>query len=289
MCVIALALDASPRWRLVIAANRDEMHARATAPLGWWPDAPHVCAGRDAVAGGTWMGVTRDGRFAAVTNLRDANELPPAGARSRGELVAGFLLPARAVTGCVDAGSAGWADPATRAESPDLAGGNAAARYAERVAARRGRYAGFNLLVGDLALRGAWHWIGSRAQRPQPLGAGVHALSNGSLGDDWFKTRTLAAALRAVLDAPDAGDDEALFAALASRRCPPDEALPDTGVGLARERLLAPVFVQAPGYGTRASTVLRVGRDGRVRLTERSHGADPAAGFVQRTVEFTLG
>ena len=263
MCVIALALDASPRWRVVVVANRDELYARDTVPLGFWPDAPHVCAGRDAVAGGTWMGLTRDGRFAAVTNLRNPSCLPPAQARSRGGLAAGFLLPR------------------TLASQP-------AEQYAARVAAQRARYAGFNLLVGDLALRGAWHWVGSRASVPQPLGAGIHALSNGSLHDDWFKTRALAQALRAWLAAPDQ-DEEALFAALASRDRPPDAALPDTGVGLERERLLAPVFVQAEGYGTRASTVLWVGQDGWVRLTERTHAADPAAAFTQRTVEFRLG
>lgn len=285
MCVIAWASNACPRWRLVLAANRDEYHARPTVPLGFWPDAPHVCAGRDGRAGGTWMGVTRSGRFAAVTNVRDARRLPPAEPLSRGALAATFLLPAsedgRLAAPAAEASSNGWAGSFI-ANSMD----EGLADHARRVAAETDRYAGFNLLLGDLSMRTRWCWVGTGSGGPHRLADGVHAISNGSLHDDWFKTRALAGAVREALDG--GSDDEALFRALARRDAPADRELPDTGVGLEQERLLAPIRVEAPGYGTRSSTVLRVGSDGRVRIVERTFAPGAYEAWTDRLVEFDL-
>jgi uncharacterized protein with NRDE domain len=180
MCLIAIAWRASSRFPLIVAANRDEAHSRPTAAAHWWPDAPRVLAGRDRSAGGTWLGIDRSGRFAAVTNLRESTLR--AGAWSRGALVADFLC-----------------------------GGDSAQRYATRVAADASSYGPFNLLVAD----GASLWfVGSRAA-PRELGDGVHAVSNVEPSVDWPKVAMARDRVAAVLESPSPRD--ALFALLAER------------------------------------------------------------------------
>lgn len=274
MCVIAFALDASPRWRLVLAANRDELHDRPTDALRWWPDMPGVCGGRDRLAGGTWMALSRGGRFAALTNVRDGLLAVPADARSRGGLVADYV-GGTSLVGAASSGADGHAD---------------AAAYASHIAAHAHRYAGFNLLLGDLSLRTDWWYVGSTAtaRRVEP---GLHGVSNGTLNADWPKVRQLqqavAAAAASAQSQRDSTAEEALFEVLRSTAVAPDEHLPDTGVGLERERLLAPLYVRAPGYGTRCSTVLRVARDGSVRITERTWPLEGER-WVERSIEFKL-
>ncbi len=252
MCLILLAHEAHPRYRLVVAANRDEFYARPTAPAAWWPDAPEVLAGRDLRGGGTWMGVTRGGRFAAVTNFRDAAPAAP-DAPSRGHLVGAFLR-----------GS----------DAPDA--------YLRALAARAGEYAGFNLLVGDgEELR----YLGNRGGAERPLAPGVYGLSNALLDTPWPKVERGRAGLAAALAGGGEVDPEALFRVLWDAEPAPDARLPETGVGLERERMLSSPFIRGPEYGTRASTVLLAGRDGRVRFVERTvtPGAD---GWTEAAYEF---
>ena len=249
MCLAAFALNAHPRFPLVIAANRDEFFARPAAPMSWWPaGGTEVLAGRDLEAGGTWFGLTRAGRLALLTNVREPGR-QIAGAPSRGDLVVDWL------TGATTA-------PAF-------------------VQALRPGYNGFNLVMGDLAA-GTWHWASNRADATVALQPGVHGLSNASLDTPWPKTVGLKTDLTEALDAAGSTDDliARLLEALADDRPAPDAALPDTGVGLARERLLSPRFVRMPGpdgkaaYGTRCSTVLvrEALPDGRrrTRVVERS-------------------
>lgn len=235
MCLAAFALNAHPRFPLVIAANRDEFFARPAAPMAWWQSGhTEVLAGRDLQAGGTWFGLTRGGRLALLTNVREPGR-PATNAPSRGALVLDWL------TGTADA----------CAFTQGLASG----------------YNGFNLVTADVS-KGDWHWFSNRAtgQGPVPLQAGLHGLSNAALDTPWPKTVGMKAALQqALLHAPsvDALASQ-LLAALADATPAPDAALPDTGVGLARERLLSPRFVRMPSspddgeavYGTRCSTVL---------------------------------
>jgi uncharacterized protein with NRDE domain len=241
MCLISLAWNAHPGYRLVVAANRDEFYARPTAPADWWADAPEVLAGRDLREGGTWMGVTRAGRFAAVTNFRDPGLAQAAGAPSRGALVADFLR--------------GSAD---------------AQAYAHDVAARASLYNGFNLLVGD---GGGLFYLSNRAEGVRRLEPGVYGLSNHLLDTPWPKVvrarRAMADALAHAHAAAD-GWDSGLWEMLADRVIAADDDLPDTGVGSERERLLSAPFIRSDVYGTRASTVLTIARDGEVRLVERS-------------------
>lgn len=237
MCLIVFAWRPRHALPLVLAANRDEFHARPSQPLGAWVDAPDILAGRDPVSGGTWLGVTREGRFAAVTNIRDPRQ--PRGELSRGTLTEAFLRS-----------------------------GQAPLDYLREVAARSRQYTGFNLLVGDGDTLGH---LNSRQGRPQLLAPGLYGLSNASLDTPWPK---LARARQRFAEQLGEATPETLFALLADRRPAPDEALPDTGVPLEWERLLSSIFIQSETYGTRASTALIRHADGRQRLRERSFAPD---------------
>ncbi len=255
MCLAVLALDAHPRFALVLAANRDEFHARPALAAAWGTHAPFhdILSGRDLAAGGTWLGVHRDGRFAFVTNVRQGTGRDPA-ARSRGELVPRVLAPG------------------VRLEEV----------FAE-LAHHGQAYNGFNLLAGDAA--GA-RWMSNRDAGARNLAPGVHGLSNATLDTPWPKVvRTKAALARWVARADEASDT--LFAALADRTGAPDADLPATGVTLERERVLAAPFIVSPGYGTRCSTVFTIDRERCARFEERSFGPD---GEPQGTVveSFTL-
>lgn len=236
MCLIAIAWQAHPDFPLVVAANRDEWRERPARAAHWWEDHPQILAGRDLQAGGTWMGITRGGRFAAVTNFRDASERR-ATALSRGALVADFLL--------------GTEEPA---------------RYLADLAGRAEKYNGFSVLVSDGA---SLAFLGSREGEARIVEPGVHALSNHLLDEPWPKVAKAREAMRGALS----GGDEPLFAMLSDRSVAADEALPDTGVGLERERWLSSILITGETYGTRASTVLRVGAGGRVHFEERTRGA----------------
>ncbi|WP_049621577.1 NRDE family protein [Frateuria defendens] len=238
MCLIAFAWNAHPRWRLLLAGNRDEFHARPSAPLARWRDLP-VAGGRDLEAGGTWLGVTDGGRCAVVTNVRDPRD--PQHGVSRGLLATDYLAgPANAVD------------------------------HAQALLARAADYRPFNLLTFDA--HDAFYLGNRPAPRAQAVTPGVHGLSNADFNTPWPKTRALMQRLRAWMDAGGEDDFAPLFAALADESHPPDAALPDTGVGLDRERLLSAAFIRGEHYGTRASTVVALGRDGRHRIVERRFG-----------------
>lgn len=240
MCLVALAWKTHPRWRLVVAGNRDELHARPTAPLAAWADAP-VLAGRDLRSGGTWMGLGPAGRVAVVTNVRDGLAQPFDGP-SRGALPVAFL---------------GGADPATA--------------HAAELADRAARYAPFNLVLADA---GGCAYVGNHpGSGAHAIAPGVHGLSNGAFDAPWPKTRRLRDALREWALA--GGDDpQPLWDALVDERIAADDTLPDTGVGLDLERRLSPAFIRQREYGTRASTLILVGHDGDARIHERRFGPE---------------
>jgi len=243
MCLIAFAWKAHSRYRLVVAANRDEHHSRPTAPAAFWEDAPALFAGRDLKERGTWMGVTTGGRFSALTNYRDPTEFK-AGAPTRGQLVANFL----------------------RERTQPF-------EYAEQLGAIQYMYNGFNLLMGD---EHALWYVGNRAGGPREVAPGSHSLSNALLDTPWPKGVGLQGALDAALQSRMETDEliASLLNALAGREVAPDAQLPQTGVGLERERELSPRMIVAPLYGTRSATVLLVGNDGSVEVAERSFASD---------------
>jgi uncharacterized protein with NRDE domain len=239
LCLIALAWKARPDLPLVVAANRDEWRDRPAEPAHWWREHPDLLAGRDLKAGGTWMGITRGGRFAAVTNFRDPSDKSST-ARSRGSLVTEFLL---------------GAEPATS--------------FLEKLAARSREYNGFNLILGDLE---GLYYYGSREGTARAIEPGVHALSNHLLNEPWPKVTRARVAMKHAL----ADRDPALrlFEALSDAEGAPDEELPDTGVGLALERVLAAPLITGVTYGTRASTVVKVAANGDAHFEERSRSED---------------
>jgi len=239
MCLALLALDAHARHAVVLAANRDEFHARAADPAHWWPG-EEILAGRDRVAGGTWLGVDRHGRFAFVTNVREPGRHDPS-APTRGTLVPRVLHDEAEV---VEAVSNAVRDSA--------------------------RMNGFNLLAGE---PGVAAWSSNRAAGVLRLARGVHGVSNAALDTPWPKLVRTRSALEAWLRE---GTDaiEPLFALLADRTPAEDDDLPRTGVTREWERMLSSPFIVAPNYGTRCSTIVLIDRDGAVRFVERSFDAE---------------
>jgi uncharacterized protein with NRDE domain len=248
VCLLMVAVGQHPDWPLVLAANRDEFHRRPTAHAAFWGDAPHVLAGRDLEGGGTWMGVTRSGHVAALTNYRDPARMRR-DAPSRGMLVGDYL---RNPPGDAD--------------------------QVERLQQTAAEHNGYNLLFGRVDSLLVFSNVDGRIHS---LGPGIHGLSNHLLNSPWPKVERARQGIDEVLTDP--GDDpvDRLMALLADRTPAPDASLPDTGVGLAAERALSPIFLQIPamGYGTRSSTVVLV--DGRRNLTfveERFDDAGRPAG-----------
>ncbi len=257
MCLILIAHRRHPAYPLVVAANRDEQHARASAPAAFWANAPQVLAGRDLQAGGTWLGITRGGRFAALTNYRQPGR--PGGTQpSRGALVADFL----------------------RADTP-------ASGFAAGAAADADRYAGFTLLLGDAD---ALYCLSNRDAAPaRRLEPGLYGLSNGPLDSDWPKTARGREALARLLAQAPPLDPDAVLALLADRSQPDARALPDTGVGAELERRLAPMFIVGDDYGTRCSSAIVVDHAGRVQFVERSFdAAGQPTGTVRHAFELEL-
>lgn len=241
MCLLAVAWKTHPRWRLLLAGNRDEFHARPTAALGHWADYPQVLAGRDLQSGGTWAGVDAHGRMAVVTNVRDP-AIQVAGAPSRGRLATGFL------TGADDA-----------------------LHQTRGLLAIAETFAPFNLLLADG--EHCEYLSNYPTSRRIPLAPGVHGLSNGDLDEPWPKTMALKERLAAWLTSGESAMD-ALWRALADETPAPDDRLPDTGVGRERERMLSPAFIRNEVYGTRASTLIAIGHDGHGWISERRFGPD---------------
>jgi uncharacterized protein with NRDE domain len=264
MCLILVAWKAHPDYPLVVAANRDEFYTRPAAGADWWPDAPHVLGGRDQAevigAQGTWMGVTASGRFAALTNFRAPSE-KRTDARSRGELVGGFLR--------------NDADCET---------------YLKSLRRSAGAYNGYNLLTSDLQHLW-WYSNRSREQKPVHLKPGLYGVSNALLDTPWPKVRSrvgaMAETLAADTGAPNA-DIQPYLDLLRHDRQAPDWELPKTGVAAEWEKLLSSAFIRSPSYGTRASTVLRVRKDGRFDFFERSFDTNGETGDAFFQGQFDL-
>lgn len=225
---------------LVLAANRDEFYDRPTKRAHFWEDSPAIYAGRDLAAGGTWLGVTKTGRFAAVTNFREPTA--PKGGLSRGELVAAFL----------------------RHDAAPL-------EFAQEALISGQQYSGFNLLVGEInAERTEVAYCSNRLSECKVLAPGVYCLSNHLLDTPWPKVaKARDGFMRAI--AQGAPNSDSLFDLLHDDTLAPDDELPDTGVGLDRERMLSSIFIKGDVYGTRSSTVLTIDGSFRFDLAEKAY------------------
>lgn len=236
MCLLVIAWKTHPRYRLVLAGNRDEFHDRPAAPLSWWNDDPRILAGRDLKAGGTWLGVARSGRFGVVTNFRDL-QAPIEGAPSRGQLVPRFL---------------------TGATSPK--------EFLDDLRGAAPRYSGFNLLVGGS--RALYYFSNRGPKAPTALAPGIYGLSNHLLDTPWPKLARTRTRFEQLLSEPELAP-EPLFTMLADRTQASAAELPTTGLPEEWERIVSAPFIQNERYGTRCSTVLLVERNGRTVLHER--------------------
>ncbi|WP_116368032.1 NRDE family protein [Parahaliea mediterranea] len=248
MCLIIFAYRCHPDYPLLMAANRDEFHARPTAASGFWPARPHLLAGRDLQAGGTWMGITRGGRFAAITNFRDPSRSAPA-PRSRGEL------------------PLDWLD-----------GQEPPRQWLARRAEQAGQYAGFNLLFGDR--HALWYWSNAGGGGQRALAPGLYGLSNASLDTPWPKVELGKQRLQNLLvrgnKVGKKGElqlHEALQDIVQDRRLAAPDALAPLGLGEAMDEQLSAQFICTSAYGTRATTTLAVSRAGTMDWRETSFDA----------------
>lgn len=253
MCLIFFAVNQHPQYRLIVAANRDEFYLRPTEPMHFWRDEPTVLAGRDLQAEGTWLGLSKSGRFAFVTNYRDPANIR-AEAPSRGRLVSDFLVSSGKPTEYLDALQQGGK-----------------------------QYNGFNLVVGDLT---EVAYYSNYAEGPRVLAPGFYGLSNALLETPWPK---LVNGKKKLLPLLHAGtlDPKSIFQALYDEQRAPDEQLPDTGIGLERERALSSMFIKTPVYGTRCSTLLLIDYKNIATIVERTYNLQTFS-FTDRSFELHL-
>ena len=237
MCLILLSHNVHPNYRLILAANRDEFYDRPTSALTYWPGHPEILAGRDLKGNGTWLGVSRSGRIAAITNYRDPAALMP-NAPSRGILIRDYLV-----------------------------GNSSAQDYLDAVSKIGQRYNGFNLIAGDT--RGLYY-TSNRSPGVQQLGPGIYGISNHLIDTAWPKVQRGKALLYDQLNGRQKINAEIILDILADRLQPADAELPETGVGLEWERILAPMFIISPDYGTRSSSVVSIHQSGEITFWERA-------------------
>lgn len=251
MCLLFIAIKQHPDYPLIIVGNRDEFYRRPTEKLSFWQDQPDILAGRDIQAGGTWLGVTRSGRIAAITNYRDPTRTKD-NAPSRGRLVRDYL-----------------------------AGDTTADRFVLENEDRMARCNGFNLIFGDLS---ALYYYSNRGNTPvYRIPPGLHAVSNHLLNTPWLKVEKGKAALADLLAEPEGFRSEALFSILQDTERAPDKLLPDTGVGLDWERRLSSTFIITDVYGTRSTSLITVDNQNSVTFMERTYTPDTSGRLAVST------
>ncbi|MBW2028917.1 MAG: NRDE family protein [Deltaproteobacteria bacterium] len=255
MCFLVFAFKAHPAYKLILAANRDEYYDRPSEPASWWQTTSQVLSGKDLKAGGTWLGITKNGRIGAVTNFRDPKRVKPS-APSRGLLVTEFLL--------------GDLDP----------GG-----FLDKLKVRADQYNGFNLVVG---VPDELFWYSNLRSDFRRLEPGVYGLSNHFLDTPWPKVLRGKKLLSRIMRNGSEISPERLFGMLADQRTPEDTELPNTGVGLEWERTLSPIFITSPDYGTRCSTIILIDNKNRTTLMEKTFDRNTDRAEC-RKYEFQIG
>jgi uncharacterized protein with NRDE domain len=252
MCLILFAYQKHPKYKLIVAANRDEAYHRPTAPAHFWEDIPFILAGRDLEKMGTWMGVTKSGRFSALTNYRDPKETKE-GKNSRGELVSNALT--------------------FQGEVSD---------YMKSLGRSDDSYPGYNILAGDSNELFYYSNVGKTLIKISP---GVYGLSNHLLDSEWPKVKRGKEGLTQITANDSELQVEEIFSLLSNAEEAPDELLPNTGVPLEMERVLSPMFIKSNGYGTRSSTILLMS-DTEIEFIERVYVSDGTSKTEKFTIKF---
>ncbi|MEX0890341.1 MAG: NRDE family protein [Balneolaceae bacterium] len=254
MCLIVFSYKQHPEYDLIFAANRDEFYRRPTKAAHFWQEHPQVLAGKDLQAGGTWMGITKSGAFSAITNYRDFSmmkENPP----SRGHLVLDYLVD-----------------------------GSSAESYLNRVDRNADRYNGFNLLVGTIdELR----YYSNKRKEQVRLNPGLYGLSNHLLNTPWPKVERARKELQLAMENGEL-TEERLIELLKNEERAPEDLLPQTGLPTELERAVSSVFIKTEMYGTRASTILLIDKDGHVTFTERQYKPEKEEGEETSRFEFDI-
>jgi uncharacterized protein with NRDE domain len=251
MCLIFVSINQHPRYKLIVAANRDEFYNRKTAPAHFWNDEPNILGGRDLEAGGTWLGVNKNGKVSMITNYRDPKNINLA-APSRGKLVSDFL-----------ANEEDGKEYLKSIQHPET-------------------YNGFNLITGTAD---ALYYFSNYREGITEMKAGLFGLSNHLLDTPWPKVKKGKTLMSEILTQPFTSND--LFGLLYNESIASDDLLPDTGVGLERERALSSMFIKSPGYGTRCSTVILVDHENHLKLSERVYDLSTFE-YIENTFSFTV-
>lgn len=236
MCLILLSWDCHPQYKLIVAANRDEFYSRPTQPASFWEDHPGILAGRDLQAGGTWLGVHREGYFAAVTNYRDMDTIK-ANAASRGDLTKDYLI---------------------NKGKP--------VHYLREIFERKDEYNDFNLLVSDF--QSLYYFSNTRRQIIK-LDSGIYGLSNHLLNTPWPKVKIGKQVFSSIIKDKHFST-EPIFELLQNVDTATDKSLPSTGLSPELERAMSSIFIKTPEYGTYCSTVLLVDYEGKCTFEERT-------------------
>ena len=250
MCLIFISLKEHSQYKLIVAANRDEFYNRKTAAADFWPDQPGILGGRDLEAGGTWLGISKNGRVSMITNYRDPNNIR-ANAPSRGHLVSEYLV-----------------------------GDMASLHYMQELLPHAKDYNGFNLITGSTD---QLHYLSNYKEGITTMDIGLFGLSNHLLDTPWPKVKKGKEYVRDIISQPFTSAD--LFQLLYNEQIAADDLLPDTGIGLERERYLSAMFIKTPGYGTRCSTVILVDYDNQVSFSERVYDLATFA-FSEKSFRF---
>ena len=240
MCLILFSWKKHENYKLILAANRDEFYNRPTLPASFWKENQNILAGKDLTGGGTWMGISKTGKIAMLTNYRDLTNLKP-NAPSRGHLVSDYLT-----------------------ENTN------SSTYLNLIASRDNEYNGYNIIVGDVD---SLHYHSNYKSGREPISEGIHGLSNHLLNSPWPKVDTGKQQLSEII-ANEKFNSNDLMEILFDDRIATDDLLPDTGVGIEKERMLSPLFIKSPVYGSRSSTVILVDWNNQVTFIERTYNLD---------------
>ncbi|WP_411823307.1 NRDE family protein [Leptospira sp. 'Mane'] len=244
---MGLAYQVWDGYPIVIASNRDEFFTRPATEARFWEDASYLLAGRDNISLGTWLGVTKDGKISFVTNKRDLRDPPVLNPISRGKLVENFLR-----------------------------GNFSANDYAKNLYSERNHYEGFNLFLFDGSEA---NYLSNRKEGIEKIEPGFHALSNSLWNTEWPKTKRIRKEMIRISEGAGPDKDQAsvvseLFKILGNEEKAPEENLPDTGIGILKEKALSSIRISVPGYGTRVSTIVMISDEGNCSFWERTY-TDP--------------